>query len=183
MPLYSCPKWKNLGTLLYIRRGRTLQCGKALIEVARAFADGVLQFFVSLAIQPCCGFAACSSPNPERNHRALWRLSGGRSPAGGSGHSARSRLRSCRHGSDPSERLRSLRRVLGLETVYPKPKTSIPFIGHTIDPYLLRNYAITEANEVWGITYIREVRDALTRYFRHYNTWWPHQSAEFRTPH
>lgn len=55
------------------------------------------------------------------------------------------------------DRLRTLRRVLGLETIYPKPRTSIPFIGHKVYPYLLRNYNITRPNEVWGtdITYIR----------------------------
>jgi putative transposase len=55
------------------------------------------------------------------------------------------------------DRLRSMRRVLGLETIYPQPRTSIPFIGHTIYPYLLRDYHITRPNEVWGtdITYIR----------------------------
>lgn len=55
------------------------------------------------------------------------------------------------------DHLRTLRRVLGLETIYPKPRTSIPFIGHKIYPYLLRDYRITRPNEVWGtdITYIR----------------------------
>lgn len=55
------------------------------------------------------------------------------------------------------DKVRSLRRILGLETIYPKPRTSIPFIGHTIYPYLLRDYTITRPNEVWGtdITYVR----------------------------
>mgnify|MGYP001574133369 CR=1 FL=1 len=55
------------------------------------------------------------------------------------------------------DRLRSLRRVLGLETIYPKPRTSIPFIGHAVYPYLLRDYRISRPDEVWGtdITYVR----------------------------
>ena len=55
------------------------------------------------------------------------------------------------------DRLRTLRRTLGLETIYPKPRTSIPFIGHKVYPYLLRDYRITGPNDVWGtdITYIR----------------------------
>lgn len=55
------------------------------------------------------------------------------------------------------DHLRTLRRVLGLETIYTKPKTSVPFIGHKVYPYLLRDYRITHPNEVWGtdITYIR----------------------------
>ena len=57
------------------------------------------------------------------------------------------------------DRLRTLRRVLGLETIYPKPKTSVPFIGHAVYPYLLRDYRITRPNDVWGtdITYVRIV--------------------------
>lgn len=57
------------------------------------------------------------------------------------------------------DRLRTLRRTLGLETIYPKPRTSIPFIGHKVYPYLLRDYRISRPNEVWGtdITYIRIV--------------------------
>lgn len=55
------------------------------------------------------------------------------------------------------DHLRTLRRTLGLETTYPKPRTSIPFVGHTIYPYLLRDYKISRSNEVWGtdITYVR----------------------------
>lgn len=55
------------------------------------------------------------------------------------------------------DRVRSLRRVLGLETIYPKPKTSTPFIGHKVYPYLLRDYRISRPCDVWGtdITYIR----------------------------
>lgn len=55
------------------------------------------------------------------------------------------------------DRLRTLRRMLGLETIYPAPRTSIPCVEHKIYPYLLRNYTVTKPNEVWGtdITYIR----------------------------
>jgi putative transposase len=55
------------------------------------------------------------------------------------------------------DHLRSLRRILGLETIYAKPKTSTPFIEHVVYPYLLRDYRINRPNDVWGadITYIR----------------------------
>jgi putative transposase len=55
------------------------------------------------------------------------------------------------------DHLRTLRRILGLETIYPKPKTSTPFVGHTVYPYLLRDYKINKPNDVWStdITYIR----------------------------
>lgn len=62
------------------------------------------------------------------------------------------------HGIDVGkDRVRTLRRILGLETIYPKPKTSVPFVGHRIYPYLLRDYRIGKPNDVWGtdITYIR----------------------------
>lgn len=55
------------------------------------------------------------------------------------------------------DRLRTLRRILGLETIYPKPRTSIPLIGHKVYPYLLRNIIAGYPNHIWGtdITYIR----------------------------
>ncbi len=47
--------------------------------------------------------------------------------------------------------------LLGLETLYPKPRTSTPAPGHRIYPYLLRGLPITQADQVWSsdITYIR----------------------------
>jgi putative transposase len=45
---------------------------------------------------------------------------------------------------------------MGIQAIYPKPKTSRPDEGHTIFPYLLRNLAITRVNQVWSadITYV-----------------------------
>jgi putative transposase len=45
---------------------------------------------------------------------------------------------------------------MGLEALYPKPKTTKPGEGHKIYPYLLRNLTITHINQVWSadITYI-----------------------------
>ena len=55
------------------------------------------------------------------------------------------------------KRVRRLLQLLGLETLYPKPKTSTPAPGHRIYPYLLRGLPITHADQVWSsdITYIR----------------------------
>jgi putative transposase len=55
------------------------------------------------------------------------------------------------------KRVRRLLQLLGLETIYPKPKTSTPAPGHRIYPYLLRGLPITHADQVWSadITYIR----------------------------
>lgn len=52
---------------------------------------------------------------------------------------------------------RSLMEKLGVEAVYPRPKTSQPNPEHCIHPYLLRNVIIERPNHVWStdITYIR----------------------------
>ena len=50
----------------------------------------------------------------------------------------------------------TLRGRMGIHCIYRKPRTTIRHIGHKIYPYLLRNLAITEPNQVWAmdITYI-----------------------------
>lgn len=55
------------------------------------------------------------------------------------------------------KRVRRLMHLLGLEALYPKPRTSVPAPGHTIYPYLLRGTKIVRVNQVWStdITYIR----------------------------
>jgi len=55
------------------------------------------------------------------------------------------------------KRVRRLLQLLGLETIYPKPRTSTPAPGHRLYPYLLRGLPITHADQVWSsdITYIR----------------------------
>lgn len=54
-------------------------------------------------------------------------------------------------------RIKRLMEVMGLETVYPKPNTSVPNKEHTVYPYLLREIDITRPNQVWAadITYVR----------------------------
>lgn len=55
------------------------------------------------------------------------------------------------------KRIGVLMKIMGLEAIYPKPKTSISNKFHKKYPYLLKNKIITKINEVWGtdITYIR----------------------------
>jgi len=54
------------------------------------------------------------------------------------------------------KRVQRLMRVMGLEAMVPKPKTSEPHPEHVKYPYLLRGLAISRVNQVWAtdITYI-----------------------------
>ncbi len=53
-------------------------------------------------------------------------------------------------------RVRRLMRIMGLQAIYQKPRTSTPNTHHQVYPYLLRGLPITRANQVWcaDITYI-----------------------------
>lgn len=54
------------------------------------------------------------------------------------------------------KRVQRLMAKMGLQAIYPKPKTSTAAKGHTIYPYLLRGLAIGRPNLVWSadITYV-----------------------------
>ncbi len=58
------------------------------------------------------------------------------------------------------KRIRRLMRLMGIEAVYPKPKTSRPHSDHKIYPYRLREIIIDRPNQVWAadITYIPMAR-------------------------
>ena len=55
------------------------------------------------------------------------------------------------------KRVQRLMRLMGIESVAPKPDTSRPRREHKVYPYLLRKLSITETDQVWcsDITYIR----------------------------
>ena len=60
-------------------------------------------------------------------------------------------------------RVRRLMRLMGLQAIYQKPRTSNPRPEHRIYPYLLRNMRINRPNQVWcaDITYIPVQRGFL----------------------
>lgn len=58
------------------------------------------------------------------------------------------------------KRVQRLMRQMGIQAIYPRPRTSQPGAGHTIYPYLLRGLDIDRPNQVWctDITYIPMAR-------------------------
>lgn len=55
------------------------------------------------------------------------------------------------------EHVQRLMRLMGIEAIYPKKRTTIPDNQSRLYPYLLRNLPIIRPNQVWGtdITFIR----------------------------
>ena len=55
------------------------------------------------------------------------------------------------------KRIQRLMRLMGFESIAPKPNTSRQRKGHKVYPYLLNKMSITEPDQGWcsGITYIR----------------------------
>ena len=73
------------------------------------------------------------------------------------------------------KRVQRLMRLMGIEAVYPKRRTTRPGAGHKIYPYLLRNVEITRPDQVWstditylplrgGFLYLTAVIDWYSRY-------------------
>lgn len=54
------------------------------------------------------------------------------------------------------KRVQRLMRLMGLEAIHPKPRTTIAGTGHKVYPYLLRTLELTGPDQVWSadITYV-----------------------------
>ena len=54
------------------------------------------------------------------------------------------------------KRIQRLMRLMGIEAIYQRPRTTRAASGHKIYPYLLRNVPITRPDQVWStdITYV-----------------------------
>ena len=61
------------------------------------------------------------------------------------------------------KRIRRLYHIMGIETVYPKPRVRFDGLHHKIYPYFLKDYKVTVPNQVWcsDITYIPMARGFL----------------------
>ena len=84
------------------------------------------------------------------------------------------------------KRIRRLMRLMGIEAIYRKPRTTIRNVKHRVFPYLLRNVEIVRKDQVWStdITYI-PLRDGfmylvavMDWYTRHVLSWQLSNSLE-----
>ena len=73
------------------------------------------------------------------------------------------------------KRVRRLMRLMGLEAIYPKPRTSVKSPENTVCPYLLKGLTIDRPDQVWctdityipmhrGWVYLVAIMDWFTRY-------------------
>ena len=77
------------------------------------------------------------------------------------------------------KRIRRLMRLMGLEAVYPRPRTSVAAPEHKIHPYLLRGLSITQPDQVWcaDITYVPMTKGYM--YLTEYDECRQQQASQF----
>lgn len=78
------------------------------------------------------------------------------------------------------KRVRRLMRLMSIEAVYPRPRTTVKHPDHTVYPYLLKDLTIDRPNQVWctdltyipmrrGWVYLVAVMDWFSRYVLSWN--------------
>lgn len=77
------------------------------------------------------------------------------------------------------DRVRTLLRMLGLQAIYPRRRTTYRNAEHKVYPYLLQDVTLTQPNQVWSadITYVRLVHGfaylvAIIDWFSRYGLSW-----------
>lgn len=77
-------------------------------------------------------------------------------------------------------RVRRLMRLMGIEAIYQRPKTSCPHPQHKVYPYLLKGLDINHSNQVWcaDITYIPVKRGFL--YLVAIMDWYSRKALSYR---
>ena len=88
-------------------------------------------------------------------------------------------LRRLGHGVNRKRVCRLMRRM-GLQAIYPRPRTSTPHPEHKVYPYLLRDVAVTSPNQVWAsdITYVPMAQGCM--YLVAVLDWWSRKVLAFR---
>lgn len=78
------------------------------------------------------------------------------------------------------KRVQRLMRTMGIQAVYPRPRTSIPGDGHKIYPYLLKGLRIDQPNQVWAtdISYIPLARGFM--YLVAIIDWYSRNAGDFQ---
>jgi putative transposase len=78
------------------------------------------------------------------------------------------------------KRVCRLMRKMGLQAIYPRPRTSTPNPEHKVYPYLLRDVAVTRPNQVWAtdITYVPMAHGFM--YLVAVLDWWSRKLLAFR---
>jgi putative transposase len=78
------------------------------------------------------------------------------------------------------KRVCRLMRKMGLQAIYPRPRTSTPNPEHKVYPYLLRDVAVTRPNQVWAtdITYVPMAHGFM--YLVAVLDWWSRKVLAFR---
>lgn len=66
------------------------------------------------------------------------------------------------------KRVQRLMRLIGIRSLSPQPRTTIPNKAHPIYPYLLRDLTINRPNQVWVADIVRPLQEGVLVLGRHH---------------